>query len=179
MVSPSIPGNRSVKKSMENDGLTRVFIHGLESTSGGTKGVFFRERYPGMIIQDYRGSLDERMTTLRARLEGLNNLVLVGSSYGGLMASILACTNPGAVHKLILLAPALGVDEFRQYRRNPLDIPVVVYHGRNDDVVPVEPVREIARDLFRNLEYNVIDDDHSLRARFKLLDWNRLLCYED
>ena len=32
---------------------TRVFIHGLESTSQGTKGVYFRERYPDMIINDY------------------------------------------------------------------------------------------------------------------------------
>lgn len=164
---------------MKNDVLTRVFIHGLESTGDGTKGVFFKERYPGMIIQDYRGSLDERMTTLHHRLEGIRNLVLVGSSYGGLMAAIYACTNPGRLHKLILLAPALALDEFRPYRLDPLDIPVVVFHGRNDDVVPVEPVREIATGLFRNLEYNIIDDDHSLRAQFKLLDWNRLLCYVD
>ena len=30
--------------------VTRVFIHGLESSSRGTKGVFFRDRYPDMII---------------------------------------------------------------------------------------------------------------------------------
>lgn len=140
--------------------------------------MFFRERYPGMIIQDYTGSLEERMNTLRTRLEGMNDLVLVGSSYGGLMASIFAFTNPEALCKLVLLAPALALDEFRQYRHDPLDIPVVVYHGSKDDVVPLEPVRKIATDLFRNLEYNVIDDDHSLRGRFKLLDWDRLLCYE-
>jgi hypothetical protein len=46
---------------------TRVFIHGLESTSRGTKDVFFRERYPDMIIEDYVGSFAQRME----RLEGL------------------------------------------------------------------------------------------------------------
>ncbi|MCK9229263.1 MAG: alpha/beta hydrolase [Syntrophales bacterium] len=164
---------------MNEDGLTRVFIHGLESSGGGTKGVFFKERYPGMIIRDYRGSLEERMGALRSLLAGKKGLVLVGSSYGGLMAALYACANPQAIHKLILLAPALALDEFREQCRGPLDFPVVVYHGSNDDVVLIEPVRKIAADRFRNLEYNVIDDDHSLRSRFKLLDWDRLLCYED
>ena len=55
--------------------LTRVFIHGLESSGQGTKGVFFRERYPDMIIEDYFGSFSQRME----KLEGL--LAREGPSY--------------------------------------------------------------------------------------------------
>ena len=158
--------------------LTRVFIHGLESSARGTKGSYFREHFPGMIIDDYRGTLDERMKQLHETLEGMSNLLLVGSSYGGLMASIFACEQPERVQKMLLLAPALSLNEFRSYREGSIDVPVIIYHGLQDDVVPVEPVKAIAEKLFKNLEYNSIEDNHPLERYFKLLDWNRLLCYE-
>lgn len=157
---------------------TRVFIHGLESSARGTKGNYFRENYSEIIIEDYRGTLNERMARLHEDLQGKDNLILVGSSYGGLMAAIFACMHPVRVRKLILLAPALSLDEFRDYENTTLHMPVVVYHGRQDDVVPLEPVQTIAEKVFSNLEYNVIEDNHPLEANFKLLDWNRLLCYE-
>ena len=73
--------------------MTRVFIHGLESSSQGVKGVFFRERYPDMIIEDFSGPLEERMEKLNRLLSGREDLILVGSSFGGLMAAIYACEN--------------------------------------------------------------------------------------
>lgn len=158
--------------------LTRVFIHGLESTGRGTKGTYFRERYPGMIIEDYTGSLGERMRQLQAVLQGKQNLVMVGSSYGGLMATLFALTNPGTVLKLILLAPALVMDDAAGNLAGSVDIPVVVYHGRQDEIVPLEPTRRIAETLFTNLTYVVLEDNHALEAQFKMLDWDHLLCYE-
>ncbi len=157
---------------------TRVFIHGLESSARGTKGNFFRKWYPDMIIEDYHGSLDERMARLRTILRGRSDLLLVGSSYGGLMAAMYALEHPQEVRRLVLLAPALSLDEFGEYPDRSLDIPVIVYHGTRDDVVPPKPVRKIASTIFTNLEYNMIEDNHPLEAQFKLLDWNRLLCYE-
>ncbi|MBT8490511.1 MAG: alpha/beta hydrolase, partial [Deltaproteobacteria bacterium] len=91
---------------------TRVFIHGLESSSQGTKGIYFRERYPDMIIEDYPGSFEERMLKLNKVLSDKKDLILVGSSYGGLMASVFTCTNEERVTRLILLAPALNLEEF-------------------------------------------------------------------
>ncbi|MCK9274219.1 MAG: alpha/beta hydrolase [Syntrophales bacterium] len=156
----------------------RVFIHGLESSGKGTKGTFFSEHYPDMIVEDYHGPLRARMTKLKEVLSERENLIIVGSSFGGLMASIFACDNRNKVNKLILLAPALELQEFNSCRKERLNIPVVVYHGSKDDVVPINPVREIASEIFANLEYNIIDDNHSIEKNFKLLDWNRLLCYE-
>ncbi len=72
-------------------GLTRAFIHGLESSSQGTKGVFFTERYPDMIIEDFVGTFNQRMNKLNKLLSDKANLILVGSSYGGLMATVYAC----------------------------------------------------------------------------------------
>lgn len=160
------------------DELTRVFIHGLESSARGTKGLYFKKHFPEMIVEDYGGTLDERMAHLNEVLRDRNNILMVGSSYGGLMAVIFACNHPERVRRLVLLAPALMLKEFRPYMNRTLDIPTVVYHGKADDVVPVEPVRRIAEKMFANLEYNVIEDNHPLETNFKLLDWNKLLCYE-
>jgi len=154
---------------------TRVFIHGLESSSQGTKGIYFRERYPDMIIENYPGSFEERMLKLNKVLADKKDLILVGSSYGGLMASVFTCTNEERITKLILLAPALNLEEFDPYLNKTINVPVVVYHGKNDDVVPVAPVQNIARTVFRNISYHIIDDDHSLHSNFPTLDWDILL----
>jgi len=154
---------------------TRVFIHGLESTGKGTKGVFFRERYPDMIIEDYFGSFQERMGTLEGHLAGKSDLILVGSSYGGLMAAAYACLHDQRVEKLILLAPALHLEELGPCRDKKLRMPVTIFHGNRDGVVPLAAVREIAEDLFVNLAFNIVEDDHSLHETFATYDWNTLL----
>ena len=154
---------------------TRLFIHGLESSSQGTKGIFFRERYPDMIIEDYKGSLEERMEKMNEILSDKTDLILVGSSFGGLMAAMYACDNEDKVKKLILLAPALDLEEFKPYLEKRINIPVIIYHGRNDDVVPVAPVQKIAGEVFTNITYNIVDDDHPLRETFTSFDWDELL----
>ncbi|HOF74682.1 MAG: alpha/beta fold hydrolase, partial [Pseudomonadota bacterium] len=104
--------------------VTRVFIHGLESSSRGTKGVFFRDRYPDMIIEDFGGPLEARMKQLDGLLAGLRDLCLVGSSFGGLMAAIYACENEPRVRKVVLLAPALHVPDFRRFLGRRVTVPV-------------------------------------------------------
>jgi pimeloyl-ACP methyl ester carboxylesterase len=153
----------------------RVFIHGLESSSQGTKGAYFREKFPDMLIEDYTGSLEERMAKLRGILAGKKNLLLVGSSFGGLMAAIYACENEGSVKRLILLAPALDLPYFSPFTEKRLVIPVWLYHGKEDDVVPPAPVERIARKVFATLSYHLVDDDHSLHRTFPLMEWDKLL----
>jgi pimeloyl-ACP methyl ester carboxylesterase len=155
--------------------IARVFIHGLDSSSRGTKGSFFRERYPEMFLEDYSGPLEERMTKLERALAGKMNLILVGSSYGGLMAALFACRDETRVRRLILLAPALGHADFNACFRRPLQIPVTLYHGRFDAVVPPGPTHQIAARLFRNLDHQLVEDDHNLHRVFPTLDWDGLL----
>ena len=85
----------------------RIFIHGLESSNQGTKSIFFREKFPDMIIPTFTGDLQERMKQLNGVLSGKKKLRLVGSSFGGLMASLFAMENQTFVDKMVLLAPAL------------------------------------------------------------------------
>jgi len=154
---------------------TRVFIHRLESTGRGTKGSYFRERYPDMIIEDYFGNFQERMETLEALLALKSGLILVGSSYGGLMAATYACLHTERVDKLILLAPALHLPEFDPCLGKKLPMPVTIFHGNKDEVVPLSAVREIAEGVFTHLTFTVVEDDHSLHDTFAALDWDALL----
>jgi pimeloyl-ACP methyl ester carboxylesterase len=153
----------------------RVFIHGLESSSQGNKGLFFRARYPDMLIEDFEGSLEKRMSKLTLLLDGKVDLILVGSSFGGLMAAIYTCLHSNRIRKLILLAPALDLDDFRPYTDRRIDIPVTIFHGKYDDVVPPDPVRRIAGQVFKNRVYHLVDDDHPLRKTFPTYDWDDLL----
>jgi len=158
---------------------TRVFIHGLESSSKGTKGVFFHARFPDMILDDFDGAFSQRMQKLEALLEGKRDLILVGSSYGGLMAAVYACLHEERVKKLVLLAPALHLAPYEPFLSKELHIPIVLFHGLRDDVVPLEAVRDIAQRLFTHHTFNAVDDDHSLHATFPLLDWDQLLDPKD
>jgi pimeloyl-ACP methyl ester carboxylesterase len=154
---------------------TRVFIHGLDSSSRGTKGSFFRQRFPEMVMNDYSGSLEERMAQLDDNLRGREDLILVGSSFGGLMATLFAFRKEIRVRRLILLAPALVHLDFSAYEAQPLSIPVTLYHGRRDTVVPPEPARKIASRLFANLDHHLVEDDHDLHTVFPKLNWFGLL----
>ena len=157
---------------MEN---TLVFIHGLESTAQGTKGQFFRQFFSQMIIEDYTGDFATRMRKLDGLLSGKNDLILVGSSYGGLMATQYAIDNENKVKKMILLAPALNLTEFKPPEHTKLHLPVIIYHGNNDDVVNPYIVKNIALKYFSNLEHHLVEDDHSLHKTFPALDWTNLL----
>jgi predicted esterase len=153
---------------MEN---TLVFIHGLESTAQGTKGLFFRQFFPQMIIEDYTGDFVTRMRKLGSLLSGKNDLIIVGSSYGGLMATQYAIENENKVKKMILLAPALNLPEFKPPVHYKLSLPVIIYHGTDDDIVDPYAVKTIALKYFSHL----VDDDHPLRKTFPVLDWKNLL----
>lgn len=157
---------------MEN---TLVFIHGLESTAQGAKGQFFSQKFPQMIIEDFVGDFNTRMNKLNNLLAGKNNLIIVGSSYGGLMAVQYAMENESMIKKMILLAPALNLSEFTSNLNRQLMIPVVIYHGTNDDVVNPQAVKGIALKCFSNLEHHFVEDDHPLHKTFSHLDWKKLL----
>ncbi len=154
---------------------TLVFIHGLESTAQGTKGQFFAQHFPGMIIEDYLGDFSARMSKLNRLLAGRDHLTIVGSSYGGLMAATYAMEHEDRVRKLVLLAPALNLSEFIPYLNRQLMMPVVLYHGTRDDVVDPQSVKNIALKCFRQLDHFMVDDDHPLRETFPVLDWKKLL----
>ncbi len=152
-----------------------IFIHGQESSSQGTKGLFFREHFPEMIIPDFIGAVATRMSKLKEILSDKRGVIMIGSSLGGLMAALYAFQNPDRMKKLILLAPALNLPEFTPYLRQTLSLPVYVFHGKNDELIPVQPIQKIAKTVFENCTFTLLDDDHRLSRKFTSIDWHELV----
>ena len=153
----------------------RIFIHGLESGNQGTKAVFFRERFPDMLTPNFPGSLEERMRSLQGILVGKDGIGIVGSSFGGLMATLYAMENERRLDRLILLAPAIHLMELSEYPLDEISVPTRIYHGRQDEVIPLDAMEKVAKKIFKNLMLHIVDDDHYLHRTFKGLDWDALL----
>jgi poly(3-hydroxyalkanoate) synthetase len=56
-----------------------------------------------------------------------------------------------------------------------ISIPTVIVHGNQDDVVPLEPVRKTAEELFSDVEFIIVNDGHRLQKAFGELDWEEIL----
>jgi len=155
-----------------------MYIHGSESDSHSGKARQFREWFPGMVTPDFKGSFDERMSQLRNILSDKTNWTLIGSSYGGLMATVFALDHETQLRKLILLAPALTLEPLAFLPKPSLiSIPTVLIHGTLDTVVPFEPVRLIAEQLFTDLTIHIVQDDHRLHKTANEMDWKSILAY--
>ena len=153
----------------------KIFLHGLESSNKGTKSIFFRERYPDIIIPNFTGTLQLRMEKLNRVLSGKANIRVVGSSFGGLMATLFAMENESRVEKMTLLAPAINLLEHAPHENKRIFIPVSIYHGSADVVIPLAEVERVAKEVFSNLSFNVVEDDHFLHNTFKSIGWDSLL----
>jgi pimeloyl-ACP methyl ester carboxylesterase len=152
----------------------KIFIHGLESSSQGTKGTFFRNRYPDMATPDFTGPIEERLAELERVLAGRTGIRVVGSSFGGLMGVLFALKHASRMERLVLLAPAIHLLPTTPPLRE-LTIPIHLFHGTEDRVIPLEGVRSVAKRLFRNLDFHTVEDDHYLHRTFPAIDWDRLL----
>ncbi|WP_306547890.1 alpha/beta fold hydrolase [Desulfobulbus sp.] len=150
------------------------FLHGLESSSRGTKGQWFNQHFPAVRMQDYHGDLEQRLAQLEAQVAGIDHLILAGSSFGGLMAACFAVRHPERIHRLILLAPALNFVDYHPPTA-PIAVPSLLVMGRQDTVCPPDLVLPQAQATFSNLTVQIEDDDHMLHRAFPALDWPALL----
>lgn len=152
-----------------------IFIHGLEGSSQGVKASLLRELFPGILTPDFPGSLEQRMAQLNDILGAQRNWILIGSSLGGLMAALFTVRHPEQVQRLVLLAPALIWPDFAANPPAAVDVPTTIYHGKQDTLVPLAPVQELAERVFRNLKFHAVDDDHGLYKTVHAIDWLTLL----
>jgi len=157
------------------DSVCRIFIHGLESSNKGTKSVYFHEKFPDMIIPTFVGALPERLLALDEFLLNQSDIRIVGSSFGGLMGALFAMENEARVKRLILLAPAIHMIQYASGKIGPISVPVCIYHGTEDEVIPLKEVEKAAAEFFTNLTFHKVRDDHLLHKTFKTIDWENLL----
>ena len=152
-----------------------IFIHGYESSGQGFKGQWLRKIFPEILTPNFVGDLDHRMKTLIDILHPQTGWILIGSSFGGLMATLFASRFPQHVRRLILLAPALVAPFYHEsLQEYSINIPTTIYHGRYDDVVRLDDLRSNLA-LFQNLELFVVDDDHRLHATTETIEWQNLV----
>ncbi len=154
-----------------------LYIYGLEGNSQGMKATYLRERFPHIRTPDFTGSLEQRMEKLLTILQSppADKWTLIGSSFGGLMAALYAISHPQRLEKLILLAPALIWPDFVLQTDLRIPIPTVIYHGRHDDIVPIEYARSLAERSFTQLVFHDVNDDHFLHPTVRAIDWQQLL----
>lgn len=150
---------------------TVVFAHGRES---GPWGVKIRalarvvERLGGRVIsRDDTDTMDPELRVARlieAARELDGPVILVGSSMGGYVAA--AASQAIAPAGLFLMAPALGLPGYAYGRLQPVAGRLCVVHGWQDDIVPLPPVLDFARENRAFL--HVVPATHALLEQ---VDW--------
>lgn len=134
------------------------FFHGLESGPVGTKSTHLEEFFE-VNAPDFRDmDIWERLEKAERITAGADDLVVVGSSYGGLLAALLYSKHPERFRGYVLMAPALARQAADNIERMPEN--AVVIHGVDDEVVPIEAVRDVCAGY--GLQIDAVDDDHRL-----------------
>lgn len=154
--------------------MATFFLHGLDSSGRGTKGCYFSAHFPRIVCPDFSGDLANRLQQFSTISAQHQSLTLIGSSFGGLMATVFAIAHPERVRKLILLAPALNFDGYAA-PQTMVNTPTLVIIGKQDIVTPPAVVLPLARKTFANLKEHLVEDDHLLHNTYSTLPWHELL----
>lgn len=152
---------------------TPYFLHGLESSGNGTKGTFLKKKYPAITCPDFSGSLKKRLDQFKRLCIGQDELLLIGSSYGGLMGTCFAISQQERIHRLVLLAPALNFEGYTP-PHTKIAVPTTLIIGEHDTVCPPDLVLPLAQKTFSQLECTIVNDDHMLHNTFREFDWDSL-----
>lgn len=135
------------------------FFHGLESGPKGSKYARLSEDFE-VISPDFRGmDIWERLEKAEEVTREEAGMIVVGSSFGGLLAALLYARFPKRFRGYVLMAPALHRSEVTsEIATMPSN--AIVFHSPKDEVVPFEPVRQFCE--ARGVRLREVDDDHRL-----------------
>jgi pimeloyl-ACP methyl ester carboxylesterase len=110
-----------------------VYLHGFASSPQSSKAQFFLKRFtqrgiPVDIPQLDGGDFEHLTITSQLavvdRVVGATPSVLMGSSLGGYLAALYAARHPGAVEKVVLIAPAFQFPKRWRERYSQQDLKV-------------------------------------------------------
>ena len=66
---------------------------------------------------------------------------------------------------MILLAPAVNMIEFAPQKQGKVSVPVWIYHGRDDEVISLTDIDPVAKEIFTDLSFNIVDDEDRKSTR--------------
>ncbi|MGM0597542.1 MAG: YqiA/YcfP family alpha/beta fold hydrolase [Myxococcota bacterium] len=147
------------------------FLHGLESGPHGRKYQALTSMFGKVVSPDCEGifNAEDRFPIIQRELDKAGNqssdddkFLVVGSSFGGLMAIMLNNKRPDLVGAMVLCAPAFNFPETPEF--DPVSLPPVkVIHGIHDEVVPIATSLPFGPDCIK------VDDNHSLAQSIPII----------
>ena len=156
-----------------------AFLHGLDSSPGGTKAVLLKRRYPDIIVPSLPPDLNERLNIIENVFDA--PLLLIGSSLGGLTAIMYAMKHPAGVRAMVLMAPAVGSrcrdipgsreEGLLESLHIPETVPAVIVAGLRDELIPVSAIRGLIHrsPCQEAIHLHEVDDDHNLHGSLDLM----------
>ena len=160
-----------------------IWAHGLWGSPNGSKVTAIRESGIEVLSPDFNGmELNERIDILN-ELVSKEEVVLAGSSYGGLACALVAQQQPKQIKGMLLLAPALHLPEApNNVPENliaPENIPVIIIHSTTDDIVPISASKDYLERSKENVKLIEVDDNHVLENSIELIisEFKKLLNY--
>ncbi len=150
-----------------------IFAHGLESGPQGNKSRLLAGLGGPFVAPDCRGMVLQARCELLERVTRPGGVLLCGSSYGGLVAALLAARHPERFTGLVLCAPALERVEPPNLDpgalKAPPGLPTVIIHGLQDTVVPLAGSRRYRDRSGSHVILHEVQDDHRLSGSWDLL----------
>ena len=145
------------------------FAHGKESGPWGSKirhlaSIAEANGYE-VVSPDYSALPDpearvKHLLELLSQEPETSNIVLVGSSMGGYVSTVVASSLP--IKGLFLMAPALYIPSYSVQTYDPKSDHVYVVHGEHDEVIPLAHSQRFAKETTCTLQ--VLDGDHRLNS---------------
>jgi len=150
-----------------------VWAHGLWGSPNGSKVTAIRESGIEVISPDFNEmELIDRVELLKETIE-IGNVVLAGSSWGGLACALTAMQIPEKLKGLLLLAPALHYPESPNDEPEKLiapdSVPVTIIHSTTDDIVPISASKNYIERSGNNVQLIEVEDNHVLEDSIELI----------
>jgi len=150
-----------------------IWAHGLWGSPNGSKITAIRDSGIEVISHDFNDmELIDRVELLEKTME-VGNVVLAGSSWGGLACALAAQRKSDKLKGLLLLAPALHYPE--PPNNNPEDlvapkeVPVTIIHSIEDDIVPISASKDYIERSDNNIKLIEVNDNHVLENSIELI----------
>ena len=150
-----------------------VWAHGLWGSPNGSKVTAIRKSGIKVISPDFNEmELIDRVELLKETIE-IGNVVLAGSSWGGLACALTAMQIPEKLKGLLLLAPALHYPESPNDEPEKLiapdSVPVTIIHSTTDDIVPISASKNYIERSGNNVQLIEVEDNHVLENSIELI----------